>query len=103
MRALVTAAASGSGRARVLGLARGARGAGKTAKIALVDVAAARTNLDAVADEVRKLDGEALAVHADMATADAPGRAVGDAVTRFGGLDALVSNAGVNRPGTLLT
>ena len=36
-----------------------------------------------------------------MATAEAPGRAVGEALNRFGGLDALVSNAGVNRPGPL--
>jgi glucose 1-dehydrogenase len=38
----------------------------------------------------------------DMSTADAPGRVVAEAVKRFGGLDGLVSNAGINRPGTLL-
>jgi glucose 1-dehydrogenase len=37
-----------------------------------------------------------------MATADAPGRVVAAAVERFGGLDGLVSNAGVNRPGGLV-
>jgi glucose 1-dehydrogenase len=37
-----------------------------------------------------------------MATADGPGRAVADAVARFGGLEGLVSNAGVNRPGALV-
>src|SRR5262245_54505931 len=36
-----------------------------------------------------------------MATVDAPARVVGEAVARFGGLDGLVSNAGVNRPGPL--
>jgi glucose 1-dehydrogenase len=37
-----------------------------------------------------------------MGTADAPGRVVAEAVARFGGLDGLVSNAGVNRPGPLV-
>src|SRR5207245_17348 len=33
---------------------------------------------------------------------DGPARVVGEAVDRFGGLDGLVSNAGINRPGALL-
>jgi len=37
-----------------------------------------------------------------MSTADGPARAVGDAVASFGGLDGLVSNAGVNKPGALM-
>jgi NAD(P)-dependent dehydrogenase (short-subunit alcohol dehydrogenase family) len=37
-----------------------------------------------------------------MGAPDAPARAVEAAVARFGGLDALVSNAGINRPGRLL-
>src|SRR5262249_60982409 len=99
----VAGGGGGSGRATGLRRAADARGAGKTAKLAIVDVAAAKTKLAAVAEAVRKLDAEAFAIVAAMATADAPGRAVGDAVTRFGGLDALVSNAGINRPGALLT
>src|SRR6266704_2520450 len=103
MRYLVTGAASGIGRATVLRLARDARSAGRAAKITIVDVAQAKAKLDAVAEELRKLDAEPPALHADMATADAPARAVGEAVARFGGLDGLVSNAGINRPGALLT
>jgi glucose 1-dehydrogenase len=103
MRALVTGGASGIGRATVLRLARDARAGGTPVKIAVVDVAQAKSKLDAVAEEVRKLDGAPMAIHADMASADGPGRAVGDAVARFGGLDALVSNAGINRPGALLS
>ena len=37
-----------------------------------------------------------------MGTTDGPARVVSEAIARFGGLDALVSNAGVNRPGSLL-
>jgi NAD(P)-dependent dehydrogenase (short-subunit alcohol dehydrogenase family) len=54
MRALVTGAASGIGRATVQRLARDARAAGKPAKIALVDVAQAKAKLDAVAEDGRR-------------------------------------------------
>jgi len=42
-----------------------------------------------------------LVYNGDLGTTDAPGDVVAAAVERFGGLDALVSNAGVNRPGPL--
>src|SRR5207249_9401026 len=85
MRYLVTGAASGIGRATVLRLARDARSAGRAAMITIVDVAQAKAKLDAVAEELRKLDAEPLALHADMATADAPAPAVGEAVATHGG------------------
>jgi glucose 1-dehydrogenase len=98
MRALVTGAASGIGRAvcRRLG-----RDAGPDAKIAAVDLPQA-SGLEALVEEIRGQGGEALAIHADMGTVDGPEAAVRQAVERFGGLDALVSNAGLNRPGRLL-
>ena len=101
MRVIVTGAASGIGRATCLRLARDGRAGGRPAKIAAVDVGPS-AGLDSLIDELAKLDAEAVPVHADMATADAPARAVETAVGRFGGLDGVVSNAGINRPGSLV-
>src|SRR5207302_10252888 len=47
-------------------------------------------------------EAEPLARHGDIGSVDAPGRVVSEAVGRFGGLDGLVSNAGINRPGPLV-
>ncbi len=52
--------------------------------------------------KLRKHEAEPLALHGDMGSVDAPGRVVGEAASRFGGLDGLVSNAGINRPGPLV-
>jgi glucose 1-dehydrogenase len=101
MRILVTGAASGIGRATCLRLARDARARGDKAQIAVVDVESA-PGLATLVEELGKLDAVALPLQADMGSVDGPARVVGDAVTRFGGLDGLVSNAGVNRPGLLV-
>src|SRR6266446_450484 len=101
MRVLVTGAASGIGRATCLRLARDARAAGRKASVAAVDVGPS-AGLDRLVEDLRALGAEALPLHGDMGSADAPGRVVDEAVTRFGGLEGLVSNAGVNRPGPLV-
>ena len=101
MRVLVTGAASGIGRATCLRLSRDARAQGKKAQIAAVDIGPS-PGLDGLLDELRAQGAEPLALHGDMGTVDAPARVVGEAVSRFGGLDGLVSNAGINRPGRLV-
>ncbi|MBI3637433.1 MAG: SDR family oxidoreductase, partial [Candidatus Rokubacteria bacterium] len=101
MRVLVTGAASGIGRATCMRIARDAKAGGTPAKIAAVDLPKAAT-LDAIAEELSGLGAEVLTIRADMATADGPGRAVAEAVARLGGLEGVVSNAGVNRPGALV-
>ena len=101
MRVLVTGAASGIGRATCLRLARDAKAQGHGARIAAVDLTPS-PGLDSPVADLTALGADALPLHADMAEPDAPARAVNDAVARFGGLDGLVSNAGINRPGALM-
>src|SRR5207245_1615771 len=96
MRVVVTGAASGIGRATCLRLARDAQTARRPVSIAAVDVVAP-AKLNVVIDELRKLDADAIGLRGDMATVDGPARVVGEAIARFGGLDGVVSNAGVNR------
>ena len=101
MRVLVTGAASGIGRATCLRIARDAHVAGATARIAAVDVASSPA-LETLTAELQKLKADVLPLVADMGTVEAPARVVDEAVRRFGGLDGLVSNAGINRPGALV-
>jgi NAD(P)-dependent dehydrogenase (short-subunit alcohol dehydrogenase family) len=102
MRILVTGAASGIGRATCLRLARDARGSGRTASIAAVDIGPSPA-LTALGAELAGLGAEMCELHGDMGTTDAPARVVEAAAAALGGLDGLVSNAGINRPGPLLS
>jgi glucose 1-dehydrogenase len=101
MRVLVTGAASGIGRATCVRVARDARAGGGPARIAAADVGPSPA-LDGLVEELRALGAEPLPLHGDLGAPDVPGRLVEAAVARFGGLDGVVSNAGLNRPGALV-
>src|SRR5262249_12932721 len=89
-------------RATCLRLARDGSAGGTAARVALVDVPTAAPAPDRVAAELKGLGAEAPSLHGDMAHAAAPAPAAAAALARFGGLDGLVSNAGINRPGRLV-
>jgi len=91
--AIVTGATSGIGRAAALALAREGYG--------VVIVGRRAEALRAVTDAIGDGGGVAEAVEADVTAAEAPGRIVGRAVDRFGGIDALVNAAGIIASGTV--
>ena len=101
MRVLVTGAASGIGRATCLRVARDARAGGEPARIAAADVGPTPA-LDGRVEQLRARGAPPLPLHGDLGAPDVPGRLVEAAVARFGGLDGVVSNAGLNRPGALV-
>jgi len=88
VRALVTGAGAGIGRAIAYRLARGG------CRVAAADVRGDRSA--ETADEIRKAGGQALAIHADVSLQQDVDRMVREAVEVFEGLDVLVNNAAVS-------
>jgi 3-oxoacyl-[acyl-carrier protein] reductase len=85
--ALVTGAAHGIGRAVALELA--AQGAD-----VVVHYGTSRAEADATADEIRRRGRRALTVHADLRDPDGADRLLATVRAEWGGLDAVVANAG---------
>lgn len=88
MRALVTGAARGIGRAVALSLAR----AGADV---VVNYRSSRREAEEAVSEIRRLGRRAEALAADVADPAGARRLVADAVRALGGLDIVVNNAGV--------
>jgi len=101
MRALVTGAAGGIGRGICKALAAKARAAGEDAHIAAVDLHTGQ-EMDTLNSELADLGARVLRLQADMGTVEGPVEAVRQAVSTFGGLDAVVSNAGTAWSGPLV-
>lgn len=94
MRVIVTGAGSGIGRAAALRLTQDAKAReGEGASMLLVDIAADR--LEAVAAEVRAQGGTAETFVGDLSDPAVPARVIEKAAAALGGLDVLVSNAGM--------
>ncbi|WP_212745065.1 SDR family oxidoreductase [Hydrogenophaga sp. 2FB] len=100
MRIILTGAARGIGRAMAERLARDSRQRhGLPARMVLADLH--RDELESLAARLREDGAEVQAIGADMADPATPARLV-EAAAAFGGLDAVVSNAGAAIPASLL-
>ncbi|HET9047674.1 MAG TPA: 3-hydroxybutyrate dehydrogenase [Chiayiivirga sp.] len=85
--AIVTGAASGIGKEIAFGLAR----AGALVAIADINLEGA----EAVASEIAATDGQAMGVAMDVTDEDAVNQGVARVIERFGPVDILISNAGI--------
>lgn len=100
MRVLVSGGSRGIGAAVCVRIAEAALARGERPRIAVCGREASDTQ-EEVARTVRQMGGEAIALSGDIGVADVAARLVDAAVAAFGGLDALVSNAGVASPGKI--
>lgn len=100
MKALVSGGSSGIGAAVSVRLAEAALARGEEAMIAVCGNAS-NEQQDEVVGEIRALGGTAISLVGDLGDTKTPARLVAAAVEEFGGLDALIANAGVAKPGQL--
>lgn len=100
MKVLITGAASGIGAAIAARFAADAARQAQAAQLLLVD--RDDDGLRRVATGLRSAGSEVATIAGDLAHSDTPARAVAAMQERFGGLDVLVSNAGISVKGPLL-
>ena len=94
--AIVTGSARGIGRAIALKLAEAG------ADIVVNDIAAASEAMESTAGEIRTLNRKALAIAADVSSANDVNNMVDTVINTFGHIDIMVNNAGVTRDQLLM-
>lgn len=97
MRVLVSGGSRGIGAAVCMRVAEAAIARGEKPRIAVCGRESSEPQ-EQVANSVRNLGGEAIALSGDLGDPDVAARLVDEAVAAFGGLDALVANAGAASP-----
>ena len=100
MRALVSGGSSGIGASTCVRLAEAALARGEQPQIAVCGHQET-TSQEEVVRSIQSMGGTAIALVGDLSDSDVPSQLVGAAVTEFGGLDALVANAGITSPGAI--
>lgn len=100
MRIVVTGAASGIGRATTARLTKDALARGQQPSLVLADIA--RPQLEQVATEIQSLGGKVEIIAGDLAIPQFSIDIIHLAQQALGGLDALISNAGINLYADLL-
>lgn len=101
MRALVSGGSSGIGAAASVRIAEAALARGEEAMVAVCG-RKSDTQQQEVVEAIRLMGGTAIALRGDLADPDVPAELVDAAIAEFGGLDALVANAGIAKPGALV-
>ena len=100
MKVLVSGGSRGIGAAVCLRIAEAALARGERPKIAVCGRESSDSQKE-IAELVRAMGGDAIALSGDLSDIDVPAKLVDAAVSEFGGLDGLVSNAGVASPGKI--
>ncbi|MGS2586517.1 SDR family NAD(P)-dependent oxidoreductase [Streptomyces hebeiensis] len=100
MRVLVSGGSSGIGASASLRIAEAALARGEQPMIAVSGLTV-NARQGEVVRSIQSMGGKAIALTGDLGDPDVPDRLVTAAVDEFGGLDALVANAGIANPGAL--